>query len=143
MTPDTQTTNPQTRASRPASSDPHAVDIHVGRRVRGRRKAIGMTQDGLAASLGITFQQVQKYERGANRVSASKLFAISQALEVPIQWFFEGLETGGFSSPGASMADELMATAHGAELVADFVALNSAMQSAIAHIATELRKHSN
>lgn len=68
----------------------HPVDVHVGRRVRDRRKALGITQERLGEQLGLTFQQVQKYERGVNRVSASKLFEIARVLQVPVNWFFEG-----------------------------------------------------
>jgi transcriptional regulator with XRE-family HTH domain len=71
-------------------SEYHPVDIHVGRRVRDRRKALGITQERLGEQLGLTFQQVQKYERGVNRVSASKLFEIAHVLQVPVNWFFEG-----------------------------------------------------
>ncbi|MBX3480337.1 MAG: helix-turn-helix domain-containing protein [Caulobacter sp.] len=74
-----------------AADGPAEVDLHVGRRIRQRRKAIGATQESLAGALGLTFQQVQKYERGANRVSASKLYQIAAALGVPISYFFEGL----------------------------------------------------
>src|ERR1700744_379526 len=70
---------------------PNPVDIHVGLQVRLRRKELKISQEKLAEALGLTFQQVQKYERGANRISASKLYEISQALNVPIGWFFEGL----------------------------------------------------
>ncbi len=69
----------------------HPVDRHVGGRVRLRRKLLGRSQDALAEVLGLTFQQVQKYERGANRISASKLYEIAAALEVPVTFFFEGL----------------------------------------------------
>ena len=70
---------------------PNPVDAHVGSRIRMRRKILGVSQEKLAESLGLTFQQVQKYERGANRVSASKLYQIAKALEAPILYFFEGL----------------------------------------------------
>src|SRR4051812_44088092 len=69
---------------------PHPVDRHVGTAIRLRRRALGMSQDELASRLGLTFQQVQKYERGINRVSASKLHAIAAALKTPIAYFFEG-----------------------------------------------------
>lgn len=69
----------------------NAVDAHVGGRVRMRRKLLGVSQDQLADSLGLTFQQVQKYERGANRVSASKLFQIAEILGVNVSYFFDGL----------------------------------------------------
>ncbi|MFY9212057.1 MAG: helix-turn-helix transcriptional regulator [Aestuariivita sp.] len=70
----------------------HPVDVHVGKRVRHRRWLIGMTQQQLAEKVGIKFQQIQKYETGANRVSASRLWDISDALDVPVSFFFEGLE---------------------------------------------------
>jgi len=68
-----------------------SVDVHIGGRIRSRRKAIGVSQEQLASSLGIAFQQVQKYEHGANRVSASKLYDVARLLDVPISYFFEGL----------------------------------------------------
>lgn len=69
---------------------PHPVDIHVGSRVRLCRTLKGLSQQKLAQALGLTFQQVQKYERGANRIGASRLFELSQILEVPPSFFFEG-----------------------------------------------------
>lgn len=70
----------------------HPVDVHVGKRVRHRRWLIGMTQQQLAERVGIKFQQIQKYETGANRISASRLWDIADALEVPVSFFFEGLQ---------------------------------------------------
>jgi len=70
---------------------PNPIDIHVGLQVRLRRKELKISQERLANQLGLTFQQVQKYERGANRISASKLYEIARALRVSIAWFFEGL----------------------------------------------------
>ena len=70
---------------------PNPIDVHVGDRIRRRRRALGISQDRLADQLGLTFQQVQKYERGANRVSASKLYQIAVALQATIPFFFEGL----------------------------------------------------
>ena len=69
----------------------NAVDVHVGKRVRLRRTLLGMSQEQLGASLNITFQQVQKYERGANRISASRLWDISQILDVQISYFFDDM----------------------------------------------------
>ena len=71
---------------------PHHVDVHVGKRIRHRRWLVGMTQQQLAQSVGIKFQQIQKYETGANRVSASRLWDISETLDVPVSFFFEGIE---------------------------------------------------
>lgn len=70
----------------------HPVDVHVGKRVRQRRWLTGMTQQQLAEQVGIKFQQIQKYETGANRVSASRLWDIADALDVPVSFFFEGLD---------------------------------------------------
>ena len=70
----------------------HPVDVHVGKRVRHRRWLIGMTQQQLAEKVGIKFQQIQKYETGANRISASRLWDIADALDVQVSFFFEGLE---------------------------------------------------
>jgi len=71
---------------------PDPVDIHVGERIRLRRAMLRLTQQDLAQSIGISFQQLQKYERGANRVSASRLFDIASHLDVPISFFFEDIE---------------------------------------------------
>ena len=70
----------------------HPVDVHVGKRIRHRRWLVGMTQQQLAEKVGIKFQQIQKYETGANRVSASRLWDIAASLEVPVEFFFEGLD---------------------------------------------------
>jgi transcriptional regulator with XRE-family HTH domain len=79
---------------------PDPVDVQVGARIRTRRLLIGMNQEKLANALGLTFQQVQKYEAGANRVSASRLSQVSEILGVPISYFFSDLEPAG-GSPGA------------------------------------------
>ncbi len=70
---------------------PHQVDLHVGQKLRQRRTLLGMTQQKLADAVGIKFQQIQKYESGANRISASRLWVIATALDVPVSHFFEGL----------------------------------------------------
>ena len=80
---------PARRGRRGRRAGPHPVDIHVGSRVRLRRTLLGMSQEKLGDALALTFQQVQKYERGANRVGASRLFEISQILDVPVSFFFE------------------------------------------------------
>ena len=75
-----------------AEYGPHPVDVHVGNRVRLRRTLLGMSQEKLGDALGLTFQQVQKYERGTNRISSSRLYHISLIFGVPVSDFFEGLE---------------------------------------------------
>ncbi|WP_404378622.1 helix-turn-helix domain-containing protein [Caenispirillum salinarum] len=67
------------------------VDVHIGQRLRLRRSLLGLTQDELAQRLGVTFQQIQKYERGVNRISGSRLFDAACALRVAVGWFFEGI----------------------------------------------------
>jgi transcriptional regulator with XRE-family HTH domain len=76
------------------------VDLHIGQRVRHRRWLLGMTQQQLAQAVGIRFQQIQKYESGANRISASRLWDLARALDMPISFFFEGLGTGKEGQPG-------------------------------------------
>ena len=82
-----------TRPLKPAATlnEASPIDCHVGARIRMRRKILGVSQEKLADSLGLTFQQVQKYEKGANRVSASKLYEIAAALQTQVAYFFEGL----------------------------------------------------
>jgi transcriptional regulator with XRE-family HTH domain len=105
---------------------PDPVDLYVGARIRMRRKLLGVSQERLAEQLGLTFQQVQKYERGANRVSASKLHAIGTALGAPVAYFFEGFGGGsaqaaGADEPdGASLVHELVMTPEGMELASLF-----------------------
>jgi transcriptional regulator with XRE-family HTH domain len=72
----------------------HPVDVHVGKLIRHRRTMIGMSQEELGRSVGVTFQQVQKYERGTNRVGSSRLYELSKVLSVPVNYFFERLEDG-------------------------------------------------
>lgn len=87
--------------NKPASArQPNEVDVHVGAQVRQRRRQLGLSQERLADALGLTFQQVQKYERGANRISASKLWDTASFLGVPIDWFFRGIEDA--RAPGVS-----------------------------------------
>lgn len=71
----------------------HPIDVHVGTRVRERRVDLGISQQRLAKEIGVTFQQVQKYERGANRIGGSRLFRIARVLTVPVAHFFEGLDS--------------------------------------------------
>ena len=107
-----------------------AIDLHVGERIRLRRRLYGISQETLAEALGVTFQQVQKYERGANRVSASKLYAIALALEIPVGYFFEGLpqRRGGAILSHARDEERIsafMSTTAGAELMRLFPLVRS------------------
>lgn len=81
------------RSGRMASlGKPNPIDVHVGSRVRSRRTLLGMSQEKLGEAIGLTFQQVQKYERGANRIGASRLFDLSRVLDVPIPYFYDGMD---------------------------------------------------
>jgi transcriptional regulator with XRE-family HTH domain len=108
---------------------PNPVDLHVGARIRLRRRMQGVSQEKLADALGLTFQQVQKYERGANRVSASKLYEIATALHAPVSYFFDGLADPSVDQAGAGRpSDEetvhaFLMTAEGLELAKLFPGL--------------------
>ncbi len=89
---------------------PHPVDLHVGNQVRVQRRLRGLSQSALAQKLGITFQQVQKYERGANRIGSSRLHRIAQVLKMPVSYFFEGLEADPRpTTAGGREADNMLA----------------------------------
>jgi transcriptional regulator with XRE-family HTH domain len=82
---------PGGRRRRRKSDKPNPIDVHVGARLRLRRTLLGMSQEKLGEAIGLTFQQVQKYERGANRVGASRLYDLSRVLDVPVSFFFDDI----------------------------------------------------
>jgi transcriptional regulator with XRE-family HTH domain len=85
---------------------PNPMDVHVGSRVRLQRMLLGMSQEKLAERLGLTFQQVQKYEKGINRIGASRLFEMSRVLSVPVQFFYEQAPVGGpAGAPGSGFEE--------------------------------------
>lgn len=84
---------------RPRNGKPNPVDVHVGSRVRLRRTLLGMSQEKLGEAIGLTFQQVQKYERGSNRISAGTLYRLSQVLDVPVSFFFDCYEVADGGDP--------------------------------------------
>lgn len=110
------------------SDGPHPIDIHVGSRVRLRRLMLGMSQDKLGEALGLTFQQVQKYEKGINRIGASRIFRLSEILGVPIQFFYDDYQT---VAPAAGMAEaepndafmDLLSSPEGVQLCRHFSAI--------------------
>ncbi len=102
----------------------HPVDVHVGKRVRHRRWLVGMTQQQLAEKVGIKFQQIQKYETGANRVSASRLWDISEALDVPVSFFFEGIEDNASASGSeAQVPTDLLGDKEALDLIRSYYAI--------------------
>lgn len=88
---------------RKSSEHPHPVDVHVGQRVRERRILLGMSQQNLGIAIGITFQQIQKYEKGTNRIGCSRLFDLAEAQNVPIAYFFEGYTREGGSDENVGL----------------------------------------
>ena len=108
-----------TKKTTTSAKRPNSTDTYVGSRVRIRRKMLGMSQEKLGEQLGITFQQVQKYEKGANRIGASRLQTISQVLEVPIGYFFpaEPAVAGGMGESAQSdYVSDFMMSSEGIEL---------------------------
>jgi transcriptional regulator with XRE-family HTH domain len=102
---------------------PDPIDVEVGARIRARRVSLGISQTALAKALGLTFQQVQKYERGVNRVSASKLYETAQVLQAPVTHFFEGLDGEPAIEPpadGETSVTAFLLTTEGLELATLF-----------------------
>lgn len=103
-------------------SAPHPIDIHVGSRVKFRRMILGMSQETLGKSLGLTFQQIQKYEKGVNRIGASRMFELSRLLDVPVQFFYDDYGDGrrmtaGFAEPaGGEAVMDLLNSPEGVQL---------------------------
>ena len=92
------------RAGRRKTGQPHPIDVHVGARLRLRRTMLRMSQEKLAAALGLTFQQVQKYERAANRISASRLYQLCRILGVGVGFFYDGIAPAHAANPGFAEA---------------------------------------
>ena len=112
---------------------PNPIDIHVGSRVRMRRMLIGMSQEKLGDELSLTFQQVQKYEKGSNRIGASRLYQIAQTLNVPVDYFYDGLPANGQEPPPGSSNGpaegldlDLLSTSEGVGLISSFFAIEDA-----------------
>jgi transcriptional regulator with XRE-family HTH domain len=101
----------------------HHVDVHVGKRIRHRRWMLGLTQQQLGNRVGIRFQQIQKYETGANRVSASRLWQIADALEVPVTFFFEGLGGAPTEDMPEAGSGDLLSDREALELVRSYYGL--------------------
>jgi transcriptional regulator with XRE-family HTH domain len=113
---------------RSSTKRPNPTDIYVGSRVRMRRKMLGLSQEKLGERLGITFQQIQKYEKGTNRVGASRLQAMATVMDVPISYFFPESTTpqGGMQEDGSAFVIDFMSTTEGLELSRAFTRIRSA-----------------
>jgi transcriptional regulator with XRE-family HTH domain len=114
----------------------HPVDAHVGKRIRHRRWMVGMTQQQLADKVGIKFQQIQKYETGMNRVSASRLWDIADSLDVTISFFFDGLVDGEVQP--RTMGGDLLADKEALELVRSYYAIPEAQRRRLFDLARVL-----
>lgn len=119
---------------------PLALDKHIGARVRARRLEIAMSQERLAALLGVTFQQVQKYEKGINRIAASRLFDISRALDLPVAAFFEerGPRMEGKSNASSHLLDEALAVNGSVELVTRYASLKDKLRRQVLALVREM-----
>ena len=112
--------------------EPHPIDKHVGKRVRMRRLMLGRSQTQLGEALGLTFQQVQKYEKGTNRISASRLQRISEAFQVPVEFFFDGAphvrgqRTAQPDAPSPQFVSDYLATSDGLQLTKAFMQIPNA-----------------
>jgi transcriptional regulator with XRE-family HTH domain len=108
------------------TKSPEPVDVHVGRRVKMRRMMLNLSQSDLGNKSGITFQQVQKYEKGVNRVSASRLQEFAKCLDVPVSFFLEGLPSNSakLKNAPADPAQQLLVTRDGMDLVKAFVSID-------------------
>jgi transcriptional regulator with XRE-family HTH domain len=129
----------------PRKKVPNLTDQHVGRRVRMRRLMLAMSQEKLAAALGLTFQQVQKYERGANRIGAGRLQHLSHILQVPVSFFFEGAPNAsaphGSNGSALSLAqiDDFVSDLDGLRLIRAFMRIdNAALRRRIVMLVQEI-----
>lgn len=122
---------------------PHPTDAHVGRRIRMRRITIGLSQNELGKTCGISFQQTQKYEKGNNRVSASRLEQFAKCLDVPVSFFFEdrSSEEAKHKNPPHDLAQRLLATRDGIDLAKAFVAIEDrSLRRSIVAMAKKIAK---
>ncbi|WP_194094113.1 helix-turn-helix domain-containing protein [Marivivens aquimaris] len=116
----------------------HPVDVHVGKRIRHRRWMNGTTQQQLAEKVGIKFQQIQKYETGMNRVSASRLWDIAHALGVDVSFFFEGLEGNGEAQSQTDMPGDILSDKEALELLRSYYAIPEAQRRRLFDLARAL-----
>ena len=120
---------------------PNPIDIHVGSRMRMRRMALGMSQEKLAKALGLTFQQVQKYEKGANRMGSSRLQQAADVLGVAAAFFFEGAGGGPYQPDGAlspAYIDDFVASEEGLRLAKAFMRVRPAVRRRIVDLVNEV-----
>ncbi len=114
------------------------IDLHVGKRLRRRRRLLGLTQQQLAESVGIRFQQIQKYECGANRVSASRLFELAESLDVPVQYFYEGLSRRDQAANEPTLAADVLSQKETVDLIRAYYRLGERPRKRLLELAKSL-----
>jgi transcriptional regulator with XRE-family HTH domain len=134
--------DPEGMTTMAKTKGPNPIDIHVGSRMRMRRMALGMSQEKLATGLGLTFQQVQKYEKGANRMGSSRLQQVADVLGVAVPFFFEGAGGGLYqpdaSAPSPAYIDDFVASEEGLRLAKAFMRLRPAVRRRIVDLVNEV-----
>lgn len=115
------------------------IDAHVALRLRAARMAAGLSQESAAVHINLTFQQLQKYERATNRISAGKLAILARAYGKPVSWFFEGAPSlADALPPMRDLVAEMFTAFHGREVMEDYIALDAPFQMAVAALAAQL-----
>lgn len=127
-----------TRRAEECSRSPNLVDVHVGRRVRQRRQYLGLSQGELGELLSLSFQQIQKYELGINRISASSLFMLSQALQTRIGWFFEDYDVSEGDKSPVPRGDDLFNSRETGELLRAYYFMSPRRQRLLLALALDL-----
>lgn len=139
----------KTTTAKPNRKAPHPIDKHVGSRVRMRRMMLGISQSTLGDALGVSFQQVQKNEIGANRIGSSRLQEIARVLQVQVGWFFEGLSDEVVGATDALLPEycspalvaEFMATTDGLKLVKAYMALREPLRRGLVALVVKMADH--
>lgn len=114
------------------------IDLHLGKRLRRRRRLLGLTQQQLANAVGIRFQQIQKYECGANRISAARLWQLAEALETPVAYFYEGLGEASAAATGGSGEVELSSRRETMDLIKAYYQLDERPRRRLLDLAKSL-----
>ena len=121
------------------TAGPDPVDAHVGGRVKLRRILVGLSQSQLGEAIGLSFQQVQKYERGGNRISASMLYRIAQVLDVPVSFFFDDMADG--QRLPVAQPDDIMTRSESVELIRDYYGLPEGVRRQLGHLIKAMAPH--
>lgn len=137
----------KTNATKPTKKSPNPTDVHVGSRVRQRRMMLHMSQEKLGDALGLTFQQVQKYEKGTNRMGAGRLQQVAIALDVDVAWFYKGTATlniaAGGDAPAVALVDEFLASTDGMAVVLAWPRLNTVTRRQIVNLVRAVAEERN